>query len=142
MFLAIFQVLPCVFLIFVSFSRFIAIFQVLPCAILIFHLFQCFSPYSRSKSVCVSFSTFFQFSRHIPSPTLCISQFLCISVFLTLFQILKCPFLIFHVLQYFSPYSRSYIELFSFSKFFSFSRHISVHTVFVYHFLRFSVLSP
>ena len=77
-FLAIFQVLQCVCLIFHDFQcflpysrsyqlifsiselvSFLDIFQVLQCTFLIFHIFHCFLPYSRSYSVCVSFSTFF-----------------------------------------------------------------------------------
>jgi len=91
-FLATFQVLQSVFLLFhlfhcfspysrsysvclYFFSTFISYFQVLQCAYLIFQLFQCISPYFRSYSVWVSFSTFFQFLCHIPSPTMCISHF-------------------------------------------------------------------
>ena len=79
---------------FPSFSGFFALCQVLECVFLIFHVFECFLPYSRSNSVCVSFSTFFSFlprilvlqcvtpifyvfqcSRHNPGPTVCISHF-------------------------------------------------------------------
>ena len=79
-FLAIFQVLQCVYLIFHDFQcflpysrsyqlifsiselvSFLDIFQVLQCTFLIFHIFHCFLPYYRSYSVCVSFSTFFSF---------------------------------------------------------------------------------
>ena len=115
-----------------------------------------------SYSIHFSFSTFFSVSCHIPglpvcvshifhvfqvsciipSPTVCISHFLCFAVFLALFQILECPFIIFHVFQCFSPYSSSYIELFSFSKFFTVSCHIPGHAVFLSHFPRFSLFSP
>ena len=116
-FLALFQVLSCALFIFhifqfsghipgptvcVShFARlkvFLAIFWVLEFAFLSFHFFLCFSPYSRSYSVCFSFCTFFrvfffffpifqvllcvslifhvfQFSAHIPGPIVCISRF-------------------------------------------------------------------
>ena len=84
-FLAIFQVLQCEFLNFLLVS-FLCIFTFLPCAFLIFHVFQCFLTYSRSCSVCVSFSTFF--------------------CFLAILQILLCAFLIFHVFHCFLPYSR------------------------------------
>ena len=48
---------------FARFSVFFAIFQVLPCEFLIFFLCHFFfSPYSRSYSVCVPFSTFFSVS--------------------------------------------------------------------------------
>ena len=112
-----FQVLPCVYLIFHDFqcfsphSRsyqlifsvselviFLDIFQVQHCAFLIFHGFHCFLPYSRSYSVCVShFPRFFQFSRHNPGPTIWVCHFSCWSVL--------------------SPYSRSYSVHFSFLPF-------------------------
>jgi hypothetical protein len=38
-----------------------------------------------------------------------------------IFQVLRCAFLIFHVFHCFSPYSISYSERFSFSKFLVFS---------------------
>ena len=108
----------------------------------IFHVFQCFSPYSSSYSVCVSFSTF-QFSRHnqvlecgfffsffmflsvslhIPGPTVCISHFPRFSVFLLTFQVIQCLCLIFNVFQ--------------------FSFHIPGTTVCIFHFPRFSVFLP
>ena len=71
-----------------------------------------FSPYSRSYSVHFSFSTFsvflaifqviqclciiihvFQFSCHIPGPTVLISHFASFWVFLALFHVLQCVFL-------------------------------------------------
>jgi hypothetical protein len=105
---------------FSTFSVFVAIFQVLQCVCFIFH--------------------FFQFSRHIPAPTVCISHFPCLSVspyyrsynvcvsfstffsFLAIFHVLQCAFLIFHV--------------------FSVCHHITGPTVYVSHFPRFSVFSP
>ena len=118
---------------------FLSILQVLQCAILIFHLFQCFSPYSRSSSVFVSFSTFFLISRHLPGPTMCISHFPLFSVFLAIFQVLQCVFLIFHDFQFSRHIPPSYSVHFPFANFFSVSRHIPGHTVFVSHFQRFSV---
>ena len=75
-------------------------------------------PYSRSYSVCFSFSTFFsflaifyvlrceflilydfQFSPHIQGPTVSICLFPRFSVFLAIFQVIQCAFLIFHVFQ-------------------------------------------
>ena len=127
-FLALFQVLSCALFIFhifqfsghipgptvcVShFARlkvFLAIFWVLEFAFLSFHFFLCFSPYSRSYSVCFSFCAFFrvfffffpifqvllcvslifhvfQFSAHIPGPIVCISRFPRFWVFLAIFQ--------------------------------------------------------
>jgi len=75
-------------------------------------------PYPTSCSVCVSFSTFF--------------------CFLSKFQVLQYEFLIFHEFHCFSPYSRSDSEHFSVSMFFTVSRHIPAHTLFVSHFARFS----
>ena len=180
-FFAIFQVLPCEFLIFLfcefschipgptgyishfsRFSLFLTIFQVLQWVCLIFQFFEftlpipvptmwvshfrlsVFSPYSWSYSVCVSFSTF--------------------SIFLALFQVLTCTFLIFHIFPRLSLYTRSYHASFSFSllvsfltifqvlqcafliflifHIFSVSFHIPAHTVCVSHFPRFLVFSP
>ena len=59
-FLAIFQVLQWTFLNFPPFSVFLAIFHVLKCVFIIFRDFQ--------------------FSRHIPGPTVCISHFSSFSV--------------------------------------------------------------
>jgi hypothetical protein len=78
---------------------FLSIFHVLQCVCLIFHIFQCFSPYSRSYGVHKSFSTLFcflaifqiieysflffhvcQVSSHIPDPTVCTSHFPFFSV--------------------------------------------------------------
>ena len=90
-FLDIFHDLHCFCLIFQVF-RFLATIQILMCIFLIFHGLHCFSPYSRSYNVCVSFSMFFNF--------------------VTVTQFLQCVFLIFHVFHCFLPYSRSYSVLF------------------------------
>ena len=106
------------------FSVFLAICQVLRYAFLIIHAFQCFSPYSRSYSVCFSFSMFFSgffFFCHIPGPTVSVSLFPRFSVL--------------------SLYSRSYVVHFSFSTFFIVSGYIPCPTVCLSHFLRFSVFS-
>jgi hypothetical protein len=88
----------------VSFSfsllvSFIAIFQVLQWAFLIFHDFQCFLPYSRSYSACVSFSMFFSFLNKIQ-----VLQFVFLNsrflLFLSIFQVIQCLCLIFHVFQF------------------------------------------
>ena len=85
---------------FSSFSQFLAIFQVLQCVFLIFHLFQ-FSHYIIINKVSISlFPKFFSVSRHIPCPTVCISHFSRFSVFLDVFQILQCRCFIFHVFQF------------------------------------------
>ena len=129
-----------------------------------FQAFQCFSPYFMSYHVSLSVSSFvsflaifqilkceflillvFQFSRHIPGPTVCISPFSCFSVFLAIFQfiqvcvtfstffsflatlqVVQCVFLIFHVFHCFSPYSSSYNVCVPFYTFFSFLTIIQV----------------
>ena len=63
----------------------------------------------------------FQFSYHIPRPTVDISKFSTFSVFLAIFHVLKCVFLIFPDFQ--------------------FSRHIPGPTVCISHFSRFPVIS-
>ena len=119
-FRAIFQVLPCLFLIFPVFFIFLFIIQVLQRLFLIFHFFECFSPYFTSYSVCFLFCTFFSVSHHIlcpimpvslfpclsvfhhdPGPTVCVSHFPRFSVFLAIFQVLQFVFLILHVFQFF-----------------------------------------
>ena len=99
--------------------------------------FECFSKYSRSKRVSVSFSRFFSFLT-IFQVVLCACRifhlFQCSSTYfalyslsfsfsnifsiLTILQVLQCAFLIFHVLEYFSLYSRSYSVCLSFFTFF------------------------
>jgi hypothetical protein len=107
---------------------FLAIFQVLQCAFLIFHIFQCFSPYSISYHVCVSFSTFFSFlpiiqtysahcsfftlfsvSRHIPVYTMFVTHFPWFLFFCLFFHHIPgptCVLLIFHFFQCFSSIFR------------------------------------
>ena len=114
-FLAIFQFLQCVF----SFSRFS------------FSSFVSFLKLFQVLSVCVSFSTVFSVSSHIPGPAVCVCVCVCVC---------------FHVFSVFLPYARSYSVHFSrFSVFFAifhflpceflnflicqFSRHITGPTV-------------
>ena len=125
-FLAIFHVKQCLCLIF-PFIKFLVIVHVLRFAFQIFYIFQCFSRYFKSYSVCFSFSmifsffaihqvlqyailifTFFNISRQISLPTVCVSHFPPFSVFLAIFQVLQCSFLIFLDFECFSPYSMSY----------------------------------
>ena len=87
----------CVFQ-FSKFFSFFVIFQGLQCSFLNIHNFQCFSPYSRSNSVFVSFYSFFQFSRYNPDPTVCFSHFSCFSVFLAIFHVKQCLYLIFLII--------------------------------------------
>jgi hypothetical protein len=134
--LSIFQVLECAFIIF----HVIQVFCHIPCpSVCDSHLQSClvFSPKPRSYSENFSlfmFSMFlpifpvlqimcqifhvFQVPQHIPVPTVCTSHFPCFSMFLLIFQVLQCLCLIFHIFfLFFSPYSRSYIVHFSFSRF-------------------------
>ncbi|SFW07116.1 Uncharacterised protein [Chlamydia abortus] len=85
-FLAIFLVLQWTFLNFPPFSVFLAIFYVLKCVFLFRD---------------------FQFSRHIPGPSVCIVIFHVCSDFV-IFQVVKWMFLIFHESSVFLPYSTSY----------------------------------
>ena len=68
-FFAIFQALPCEFLIFLLCQFLLHIIQVLQCLCSIFHVFQWFLPYSRSYHISFSFSSF--------------------DIFLAIFQVLK-----------------------------------------------------
>jgi hypothetical protein len=73
-FLVIFQVLQCAFSFFTFFSHFV-IFELVKWIFLIFHDFQ-FSCHIPCPTVDISkFSTFFNFSRHISRPIVCISHF-------------------------------------------------------------------
>ena len=139
-FLAIFHVLQWTFLNFPPFSVFLAIFHVLKWVFLIFRDFQ--------------------FSRHNPGPTVCISHFPNFSVILSFFKTSSGCFsfsmifrflAIFHVLQWiflnFPPFS-IFLAIFHVLKFvflifcdFQFSRHIPGPTVCISHFSRFSVIS-
>ena len=132
LFLAIFQVLQCEFLIFLvcqffrhitgptvwvshfsRFLRFLAIFQVLPCLFLIFLVCQ-FSQHIPDTTVHVfHFTRFSGFSPYYKSWCVQFSFFL----FLTLSQNISGPtlILIFHVFQCFLTYSSSYHVSFSFS---------------------------
>ena len=133
-FLAIFQVLQCTFSFLTSFSvpchrpgltmwdshfpcwsEFFSTIQFLYWIFLIFYVSHCFSPYSRSYSVCFSFSMIFSF--------------------LTIVQVLQCAFPLFHVFLCFSLYSRSYRLCVSFSTFFSFLTifHVLHCTFLIFH---------
>ena len=159
---------------------FLAVIQVLWCVFLLLHVFHCSLPYPSFYSVCFSFGTFFGVSRHMAGHTVFVSHFpiffffsfltivhvpqcvflifhvfycfsphyksytVCFSFsmicsFLDIIQALQCSFLIVHVFKCFSPYSSSNGFCVSFSTFFQFSRHIPGETVFVSHFPRFSV---
>ena len=117
---------------------FLTILQVLHCAFLIFHVFDCFWPYSRSNIVCVSFSTVFQFSCHIPGLIVHISHFSCFSVFFAIFKSIKCLCLIFHFFQ-FSRHISVQQCVFLIFHVFNLSRHITCPTVCISHLSRFTV---
>jgi hypothetical protein len=96
-------------------------FQVIQCLCFFFHVFQ--------------------FSRNIPCPTVCISPFLAISLFLIILRFVQCVFhfalfsvflAIVHVLPW---------EFFIFLVC-QFSHHIPGPTVCVLHFIHFSVFVP
>jgi hypothetical protein len=73
-FLAIIQVPQCAFLIFQVFECFLAIFQVKQCLCLIFHVFQ-FSRHIPGPTVYFSFFKFFSVSSHVSCSTVCVSHF-------------------------------------------------------------------
>ena len=141
-----------------------------------FPWFSVFSPYSRSYSVHFSFFTFFsdfvifqvvkwmflifhdfQFSCHIPFPTVDISHFPAISVFLDIFHVLQCVFLIFHIFSYLAIFQVllcvfiiSHVSIFRvifhclkcvilIFRVFQFFRHIPGPTVCIYYFSCFSI---
>ena len=139
-FLAIFQVLQWTFLNFPPFSVFLAIFHVLKCVFLIF--------------------CDFQFSRHIPDPTVCISHFSHFSVILSFFKASSGCFsfsMIFSFLAIFQFLQWTFLNIPPFSVFlaifhvlkcvflifrdFQFSRHIPGPSVCISHFSRFLVIS-
>jgi hypothetical protein len=158
-FLAKFQVLQGTFFYFSPFSVFLAIFQFLPCEFLIFLLGH-FTHHTPGPTLCIShfsrFSVFlaifqiihrlcliiqfFQFSRHNPGPRVCISHFSTFSLFPTIFQVLQWLFLILYIFQCFLPYSSSYHVNFSFFLVGQFTRHSPGPTVCISHFSRFSVI--
>ena len=128
---------------------------------LIFHVFQCFSPYSESYSVCVSFSRFSHFSSHISGSSVYIYRSSRFSLFLAIFQVLPCEILIFLVSQFFRHITGPTVWVSHFSRFLrflaifhvlpclfliflvcQFSQHIPDTTVHVSHFTRFTGFSP
>jgi len=84
-FLAIFHVLQCVFLILYIFS-YLAIFQVLQCAFKIFPCFSIFLVIFHYLNSVIHIFRDFQFSCHIPGPTVCISHFSRFSLILSFFK--------------------------------------------------------
>ena len=100
LFLAIFQVLPSEFLIFLLCQCFFFFHHIPGLIVFVSHFprFSVFSPSSRSCIVYLSFSTFLSVSCHIPGQTVFVSHFPHFSV-LAIFQFLQCALLIFHVFQ-------------------------------------------
>jgi hypothetical protein len=147
--------------VFFSFCRFFSVsyhIHVLLCEFIIFFVCSCSCHIPGSTDVCASFTTFFLYSLHNPGPTVCIFHISGFSIFLTVFQFLKCVFLTLHVFQCFFPYFMSYHVSFSWFSFVSFlilyqvlqsefllfqvgqfSRHIPGPTVCISHFSGFSV---
>jgi hypothetical protein len=62
----------------------------------IFHVFQCFSPYITWYSMCLSFSMIFSVLTTLQFLEVCISNFSRFLVFLVIFHVLPCVFLISH----------------------------------------------
>ena len=116
MFLALFPVLLCEFPLYFIFQ----VFGLIPgpqCTLLIFHLFQCFSPYSRSNTVCVSFSKFFSFLAIFQVLECASLTFHVLFVFLAIFQVKQCLCFIFHFFQFSSRNPGPKVCIFHFSCF-------------------------
>ena len=125
-----------------SFSTFLSVSRHIPGqTVFVSHLsrFSVFLPYSMSYNVHLSFFrffstlariqvyrvyfsffTFFNVSSHILGLTVFVSHFARFSVFLAIFQVLPCVFLIFLHCQFyfFLPYSRSFSVCVPFPTFF------------------------
>jgi len=90
---------------FPCFSVLLAIFRVLQCAFsfsTFYSVLFCFFSWFYFLFVFLFLFLFFFFC-HFSGPTVCISHFPGFSVFLAIFQVLNCPFLISHDFQCFSP---------------------------------------
>ena len=140
---------------FSTFFSFLAIFQVLQCMCLIFHVFQ-YSCHNPGPTIWVChFSCWLVFSPYYYSVHL---SFLTFSVFLTIFQVLHSVFLIFHVFQFSHhspvptlgiPHFPGFLVFFAIFQVkqclctifdvFQFSRHIPGPTVYISPFSCFSV---
>jgi hypothetical protein len=102
-FLAIIQVLHCVFLL----SMFVTLSRHIPGTTLCvshFPQFSFFSPYYRSYSVYFSFSPFLSVSCQFSLNSVCV-PFSTFFNFLAIFQVLQCVFLNLHIFQCFLPNS-------------------------------------
>ena len=95
---------------FTFFSDFVS-FQVVKWMFLIFHDFQ-FSCHIPRPTVGISkFSTFFRFPQNISSPKVYISHFPRFSVFLPYSRSYRCAFLIFHLFKWFPHFSSRQVEV-------------------------------
>ena len=116
-------------------------------SISLFPYFSLFSCYISAYTVFVShfprFSGFFSFFFFLQF-SLYILHFFTFFIFLTIFQVLQCAFFIFHVFKwvfffFFCHIPGPRVSVSHYSGFFSVSRQIPDHTVFVSHFPLFSV---
>ena len=134
-----------------TFSVFLTIFHVLKCVFLIFRDFQ-FSRHIQGPTVCIShFSRFSMISSFFKSSEC--SSFSMIFSFLAIFQVLQCAFLfftffsdfvIFQVVQWMFLIIHDFqfschipcptVDIYKLSNFFSFPRHISRPKVCISHF--------
>ena len=89
-----------------------------------------------------SYLKFFTVSYHIPCPTVCVSHFTRFSVFLAIFHVLLCEFLIFLVCLFSRQIPGSTVFVSHFPSFFQFSHHNPGSTVCMSQFIRFSGFSP
>ena len=132
---------------FARFSLFPAIFQVLPCEFLIFLFGHFFHHNPDPPLVCIpyfpSFSVFFFFFFAIFQVLNCMFLISIVISFLAILQFLQCAFLIFHVFECFWPYSKSnsvcVFQFFSVSHFAIFSVVLAIFHVLPCEFLIFLV---
>ena len=124
---------------FSTYLSFLAIFQIIQGLCLIFHVFQVYCYIPGPTGIISHISRFFQcFSSYFKSYSVCFI-FSMIFSFLAIFKVLQCTFFIFHIFQYFSIYSRSNSVFVLFSTSFQNSCHIPDPTVCISHFPLFSV---
>jgi hypothetical protein len=100
--------------------------------------FSCFSVFLAILRViqCCDLFHVCQFSRHNTGPRVWISHISRSSLFLVIFHVLQCVFLILHIFQCFLPYFMSYRVNFSISSFVSF---LFINQVLQFNFLLFQI---
>ena len=116
--------------------------QVLQC---VFIFFSCFSelPWHISlPTLCVYHFPWFQFSQLILGPTLYISHFPGLWVFLAVFHVLQCVFLIFHDFQFSHHIPGPRVCISNFPRFWVFLAINSSPTVCISQFLLFQCSLP